>query len=75
MPSHPTKAWFAPKRFGYGAGLPLAWQGWALVGALVAVVVLSVAELTGPATIAIALALFAAVARKTEGGWRWRGKR
>lgn len=19
--------WFAPKRFGYGAGLPIAWQG------------------------------------------------
>ena len=23
--------WFAPKRFGYGAGLPIAWQGWALI--------------------------------------------
>ena len=23
------KPWFAPKRFGYGAGLPIAWQGWA----------------------------------------------
>ncbi len=19
--------WFAPKRYGYGAGLPIAWQG------------------------------------------------
>ena len=25
-------AWFAQKRFGYGAGLPLTWQGWALLG-------------------------------------------
>jgi hypothetical protein len=23
--------WFAPKRFGYGAGPPIAWQGWALI--------------------------------------------
>jgi hypothetical protein len=23
--------WFAPKKFGYGAGLPTAWQGWALL--------------------------------------------
>ena len=25
--------WFAPKRFGYGAGLPISWQGWALTAA------------------------------------------
>ena len=24
-------AWFAPKRYGFGAGLPIAWQGWALL--------------------------------------------
>ena len=23
--------WFAPKRYGYGAGLPIAWQGWAVI--------------------------------------------
>ena len=22
--------WFAPKRYGYGAGLPISWQGWAV---------------------------------------------
>src|SRR5579884_3283512 len=22
--------WFAPRRYGYGAGLPISWQGWAL---------------------------------------------
>ena len=25
--------WFAPKRYGYGTGLPIAWQGWALLAA------------------------------------------
>jgi len=25
--------WFAPKRFGYGAGLPISWQGWTLTAA------------------------------------------
>ena len=30
-------AWFAPKRFGYGAGLPIAWQGWALLAGYIAV--------------------------------------
>lgn len=31
-------AWFAPKRLGYGAGLPIAWQGWLLLGGHVAVI-------------------------------------
>ena len=28
--------WFAPKRYGYGSSLPIAWQGWAvLIGFIV----------------------------------------
>ena len=23
--------WFEPKKLGYGAGLPVAWQGWVLL--------------------------------------------
>ena len=34
-PSPP--AWFAAKRFGYGAGLPIAWQGWVALGLFLAV--------------------------------------
>ena len=74
--------WFAPKRLGYGAGLPIAWQGWALLGAYVAVVtglsaVLERADLTGWAIwaigVAAATAVLIVVARKrTRGGWRWR---
>ena len=37
-----TREWFAPKRFGYGAGWPIAWQGWALVGGYLALVLLTV---------------------------------
>lgn len=29
--------WFAPKRFGFGVGAPIAWQGWALLGGYLAV--------------------------------------
>ena len=29
--------WFAPKRYGYGAGLPITWQGWALTVVFLAV--------------------------------------
>ena len=36
--THDT-AWFAPKRYGYGSGLPIAWQGWALMIGYVLVVI------------------------------------
>lgn len=71
-------AWFAPKRYGYGAGLPIAWQGWALMGFYI--LVLAAAGLLIPrsliaylsvVTVATALLLIVC-ARKTRGGWRWR---
>jgi hypothetical protein len=34
--------WFAKRRFGWGAGMPIAWQGWAVLGAFLAVVTLAV---------------------------------
>jgi hypothetical protein len=75
-------AWFAPKRFGYGAGLPLNWQGWLVLG-LVFAIVLAFALIfpqTQGATSILTVAAFLAglailiriTARKTRGGWRWR---
>lgn len=70
--------WFAPKRYGYGAGLPIAWQGWALSVGYVAL--LAIAALLIPYSW-IAYGAFAAmwtatfillIARNTKGGWRWR---
>lgn len=75
-------AWFAAKRFGYGAGMPIAWQGWALLAAWLGCLAGAggLAQIGGGAgkTMAFALlvassAIFAAVAaRRTEGGWKWR---
>jgi hypothetical protein len=70
--------WFAPKRFGYGAGLPISWQGWAVT--LVYVVLIALASFAirytwiGYASIVTMLtALFIVIcARTTKGGWRWR---
>lgn len=70
--------WFAPKRFGYGAGLPIAWQGWAVTFAFLAMVG-AIAVLFGdePLTavallVPLALGLILVTARTTRGGWRWR---
>ena len=30
--------WFAPKRYGLGAGLPIAWQGWAVLAVFIAII-------------------------------------
>ena len=71
--------WFAPKRYGYGAGLPLTWQGWVLCLVYCATVTLAawlLAERTIFGFVAITLTATAAFlivcVRKTRGGWRWR---
>ena len=71
------REWFAPKRYGLGAGLPIAWQGWAVLAAfllLVGLVVLAFGP-TNPLALTIVLpaiaALLLVVARTTRGGWRW----
>ncbi len=81
------KAWFAPKSVGYGSGLPISWEGWAvLIGFFVlmavsrALVHRLVAE---PYTtwawlgcVAVLVTILLLIARaKTEGGWRWRNGR
>lgn len=70
--------WFAPKRYGIGAGLPLSWQGW-LVTILFMATVLGTAytfEDRPLVVLAIILPLVVAMlvvaARTTRGGWRWR---
>lgn len=80
MNSRPSKAWFAAKRFGYGAGWPISWQGWLtlavfFVALAMAVVTLSgLARVLGIVVVVVCLAVVAGF--KTEGGWRLRwGKR
>ena len=71
--------WFAPKRYGMGAGLPTAWQGWVATLVYLAVVIgagLLIAERSPWAFGSIvftATAIFLLIAaRTTRGGWRWR---
>lgn len=76
------KGWFAPKKVGYGCGLPTAWQGWAVMLGYIATAVVaglmweSGDEVYSVAGILIFLAAtiaFLLVARATTpGGWKWR---
>jgi hypothetical protein len=70
--------WFAPKRYGYGAGLPISWQGWALtLGFFAATLGLAIFLQRHPLELIAALvplttALLVICSRTTRGGWRWR---
>ena len=75
-------AWFAPKRYGYGAGWPLTWQGWGLLGlyVLTLIILIIIARRSLPLAqagifllITLATSLLLIIARsRTRGGWRWR---
>jgi hypothetical protein len=72
--------WFAPKRFGYGAGPPIAWQGWALILGFCAILAGAGLLLVPRHHVGIfiliaavgALALNVIAAQHTRGGWKWR---
>ena len=70
--------WFAPRRYGLGAGLPIAWQGWAVLGAFLLVIgaTLLIFGPDDPLALTVVVPAVAALliitARTTRGGWRWR---
>ncbi len=79
------KAWFAPKLYGYGSGLPIAWQGWVILLvymllATAAPIVLAMITVKPVILISailgvegvMAVVLIVICARTTEGGWHWR---
>lgn len=76
------RPWFAPKAYGYGAGMPIAWQGWVLIGCFILSGVrvgLTARSDLGPngqlgiaALSLAAVGLIVIVKRRTRGGWRWR---
>lgn len=76
------RPWFRAKSHGYGTGLPIAWQGWVLLAAHIALIgglALLLREQPVVLTILVVLAALAPMPlyrARTEGGWHWRwGKR
>jgi hypothetical protein len=70
--------WFAPKRYGYGSGMPISWQGWAVtIGFVLFVTAMSLWFSDRPTELVAAMILpivgfMVVCARTTRGGWRWR---
>lgn len=76
-------AWFAGKKLGYGAGLPIAWQGWILLLSYVGLVcgigyVVEMRDMIDVTTVVVAIVIVSMpfmwiVRKRTRGGWKWRG--
>jgi len=70
--------WFAPRRYGYGAGLPISWQGWAVTLGFLAFAFAVSLFFRDRVLVTIALMVPAfitfvtIVVKTTRGGWRWR---
>ncbi|WP_375398254.1 hypothetical protein [uncultured Sphingomonas sp.] len=71
--------WFAPKRFGLGAGLPIARQGWAVLLGFMAAMGIAAITLTprhsamfAAVALVLTLAFIIIAAQHTRGGWKWR---
>lgn len=80
------KPWFAAKRYGLGAGRPITWQGWALVGGYLAIIAPTgwldhqsdgwVRAMGFVLFVMATVTFISLVYRRTQGGWKWRwGKR
>ena len=70
--------WFAEKRYGFGSGLPITWQGW-VVSAIYIAIVMGSAVFVERSPWAFGSIMFTATAifvivcaKTTRGGWRWR---
>ena len=69
--------WFAPRRYGFGSGMPISWQGWALLIGFTAAAVAAALLLAGQparqiaALVPLIFTYFVISARTTKGGWRW----
>jgi len=71
------RPWFATRRYGYGSGMPLTWQGWVTVLAFVAAVLVAPLLFRDPVIHLIIIGVltigFVALAKpRTVGTWRWR---
>ncbi|NVN42956.1 hypothetical protein HW537_03450 [Asaia siamensis] len=78
--------WFRPKRYGYGAGLPISWQGWVSFLSIIVIIVAPgflvpllppayrTAASVGSLLVALcAIGIFVVLCRAhTKGGFKWR---
>ena len=76
MQRNRDKAWFRVKKYGYGVGLPITWQGWLLLfGYIFTIAITAVLHSKAASFVALLvltpIVLGVAYLRSDE-DWRWR---
>jgi hypothetical protein len=70
--------WFAPKRYGFGSGMPISWQGWVVTLGFIAIALATALLFAAKPIVMFAIlvpataTLVVITAKTTRGGWRWR---
>lgn len=71
--------WFHAKRYGFGAGLPCAWQGWVVLLSFIGLITLAAFFFAEDRPVVFYALLFTAIvifgsiiAKTTRGGFKWR---
>jgi hypothetical protein len=76
MGADEKRIWFRVKRHGYGVGLPVAWQGWLVLGLYLAAVTLSAvifSEMISLIVLAVLTPIFVWLAYvHSDAEWHWR---
>lgn len=76
MSAEIKKPWFPVKRFGYGVGLPIAWEGWLVLLSYVVAMIVSANLFSAFAFVISAILLTTAVLyvayTRSNGDWRFR---
>lgn len=74
MPDPTPRYWFRAKRYGLGWGLPLTWQGWAVLAAFVVLLVLGGLVFTPGHDSGLYLAYVATLSAAVVGVGYWKGE-
>ena len=76
MAGERRKPWFRVKSHGYGAGLPIAWEGWLVLFLYVAAILSSSALISSMTSLIVLVLLTPLVLYisyvRSDGEWRWR---
>lgn len=76
MPAKSKRPWFPVKRFGYGVGLPIAWEGWIVLLSYISAIFVSGVLFSAFVFVITAILLTTAVLyiayTRSDDDWRFR---
>ena len=85
MEKDKKKIWFPAKKYGFGWGFPVTWQGWAVLLSYILLIIIGIKNVTGSASqigsffiyvvFLTALLIFICLKKGEKPAWRWGNKK